>query len=125
MSGAKIIAVVDGILSIISKLGLLDRASADDNKIRDQVIESVHTITNGLRECIAHLNEGLRNSNLADKHEQIRNMMERLVAVRNELQSGHVVLAEAYAEGGDSRDHAHLTMLELGTLVKGIKSINF
>ncbi len=125
MGSNAVIAVIDLIKSAIDKLRSLDRSSATNTQIRDDVIKSVHTITNGLRECIAHLDSGLRNTNLARQHEEIRKKKERLIQIRNELQTGHVTLAKAYVEGGDNRDNAHLIMLELGTLVDEIKGIAF
>lgn len=122
---AAVIASIDLIKSAIDKLGSLDRSSSTNTQIRDDVIKSVHNITNGLRECIAHLDSGLRNTNLARTHGEIRKMKDRLVNIRNELHTGHTTIAKAYAEGGDNRDNAHLIMLELGTLVDGIKGIAF
>lgn len=127
MGCTDIMTIINIIALAIDKLGLLDGKCKSSNvtHISDEVIENIHTITNGLRDCIAHLDDGLSKSNQWSNREEIQPIKERIVSILKKLQSSHTILANSYVEGGDNRDQAHLTMLELKTLVTGIGSIRF
>lgn len=117
--------IIDNIRSMLNKLGLTNQVSSSDTQKRDEVVKSVHKITIDLRYCIAHLDNCSYNTTLAQVREQIQTIKNELVEVQNQLQTAHIVLAKAHVEGGDNRDNAHLTMLELEFLVEQIKSIKF
>ncbi|KAG4067675.1 hypothetical protein HA402_005447 [Bradysia odoriphaga] len=121
----KVALAIPSILSAVDKMGLLNSAPANVTKIRDEVTKSIFDITNGLRDCISYLDTAIDNTKEPEKRREITAMKEKLIQFRNDLQSNHIVISKAYAEGGDNRAKAHYTMLELALLVEKIMAICF